>query len=306
VTEISCGICCRRQRAADAESGLVNLKGTVPIQRITTAVIAIPILAAAIQWGGSSLFCWIIAIAAGMALFELLGMAPVQSAVSKLSIITAGVSIVLLVDQYRPHLLYESMQYQSTLFGMLMTAPALLTYAVLLSVLALYPRKSFFMAAPFVAFLGVLYISLFLSYLILLYNNHNGKEWIFFLLIVLWCNDTGAYACGRTLGRIKLSPLVSPNKTVEGAVGGLGFSMIAALSVKMYLLTVLSFTQAAVLGLVIAVSGQAGDLCESALKRHFGCKDSGSMLPGHGGMLDRIDSLLFAAPIAYYCKLMIV
>jgi phosphatidate cytidylyltransferase len=283
----------------------VKLKGTVPIQRITTAVIAIPLLAAAIQWGGPALFSWIIAIASGMALFELLAMAPVQSALSRMSILIAGVSIVLLVHQYRAYLLYERMQYQSTFFGMLMTAPALLTYAALLSVLARYPRKSFFMAVPFVAFLGVLYISLFLSYLILLYNGQDGKQWIFFLLIVLWCNDTGAYACGRTLGRLKLAPLVSPNKTVEGAVGGLGFSLIAALFVKMYLLTVLSFTQAAVLGLVIAVSGQAGDLCESAIKRHFSCKDSGSMLPGHGGMFDRIDSLLFAAPIAYYCKLMI-
>jgi phosphatidate cytidylyltransferase len=197
------------------------------------------------------------------------------------------------------------MRYQSSLAGAVMTVPAVLTFAALLSILARYPGKTVFIDPPFLYLLGVLYISLFLSYLILLYNGPNGREWIFFVLIVLWCNDSGAYAFGRTLGRRKLSPLVSPNKTVEGAAGGVGCGIVATLCLNLVLLTALSVMQAAALGLVISLAGQAGDLCESALKRHFGCKDSGSMLPGHGGMLDRIDSLLFAAPVAYYCKLII-
>jgi phosphatidate cytidylyltransferase len=268
-------------------------------------VIAIPLLAAAIQWGGPVLLCWIIALAAVTALFELLAMATVRSSLIRLSVMTAGAGIVLLVHHFRTHLAAEGMRFQSSLSGGVMAVPAVLTYAVLLSILARYPQKSIFVDPPFLYLLGMLYISLFLSYLILLYNGPSGREWIFFVLIVLWCNDSGAYAVGRTLGRRKLSPMVSPNKTVEGAVGGTVCGLGAALALKLFLVTALSFTQAAALGVVISLSGQAGDLCESALKRHFGCKDSGSMLPGHGGMLDRIDSLLFAAPLAYYCKLLI-
>ena len=276
------------------------------IQRIITAVIAIPFLAAAIQWGGPSIFSLIIAVAAGIALYEFLTMIAVQSPISRLFMLAAGVSIVLLVHQCRTRLLYEGLQFQNALAGKLMIISVLLTIAAMLSLPALYPRKTPLLVAPVINLLGILYISLFLSYLILLYNGQDGKAWIFFVLLVLWCNDSGAYACGRTLGRHKLSPLVSPNKTVEGAIGGVVISLIAAVIAKMFLLKHLSLTQAAALGLVIALAGQAGDLCESALKRHFGLKDSGSVLPGHGGMLDRIDSLLLAAPFVYYAKLLIV
>lgn len=305
MTGSSCGVCRWRQRSARADAGRVHLKGTVPVQRIITAVIAIPLLAAAIQWGGPGIFCWIIALTAGTALFELLAMASVRSSLIRLTVMTAGVGIVLLVHQYRTHLAAEGMRFQNSLSGAVMTVPAVLAFAVLLSILARYPGKTVFIDPPFLYLLGVLYISLFLSYLIVLYNGPGGRELIFFVLIVLWCNDSGAYVFGRTLGRRKLSPLVSPNKTVEGAAGGAVCGLVAALALSMILVTALSFAQAAALGLVISLSGQVGDLCESALKRHFGCKDSGSMLPGHGGMLDRIDSLLFAAPLAYYCKMMI-
>jgi phosphatidate cytidylyltransferase len=194
----------------------------VPVQRIITAAIAIPLLAAAIQWGGRVLLCWIIALSAVTALFELLTMASVRSPLTRLTVLTAGVGIVLLVHHFRTHLAAEDMRFQSWLSGGVMAVPAVLTYAVLLSILARYPKKTIFVDPPFLYLLGVLYISLFLSYLILLYNDPDGREWIFFVLIVLWCNDSGAYAFGRTLGRRKLSPLVSPNKTVEGAAGGAG------------------------------------------------------------------------------------
>jgi phosphatidate cytidylyltransferase len=283
----------------------LKLNQTLPIKRITTAVVAIPLLAATIQWGGPALFCFIIAVAVGIALFELLDMVSVQAAFSRPLGLAAGLIIVSLIQHYRAYLSFESRLYQGNLFGLLMTFPALLIFAALLVMLALYPRKIFLSALPFVGGIGVLYISLFLSYLILLYNGQDGKAWVFFVLIVLWCNDSGAYVCGRTLGRHKLSPLVSPNKTIEGAIGGMVVCLFASVCAKMFFLEHLSFSQAAVLAIVISVSGQAGDLCESTLKRYFGFKDSGRVLPGHGGMLDRIDSLLFAAPFAYYYKMLI-
>jgi phosphatidate cytidylyltransferase len=263
------------------------------------------VLAAAIQWGGPAVFAFIIAAVSGIALLELLNMVSLQPAAYRLFALSVGLIIVVLIYQYRHSLSFESMMYQGDLFGLLMTFPALLTFAALLVILARYPRKNVFVAPPWVAALGVLYISLFLSYLILLYNGQNGRAWIFFVLAVIWSTDSGAYVCGRAFGRHKLSPLVSPHKTVEGVIGGMVCSLLAACAGQTILVMGLSFSQAAALALVIAISGLAGDLCESALKRHYGIKDSGSILPGHGGMLDRIDSLLFAAPCAYYFKLLI-
>jgi len=115
--------------------------------------------------------------------------------------------------------------------------------------------------------------------------------------IGVWTNDTMAYVCGRLFGKHKLYPSVSPNKTIEGFVGGVLFSGLA-LSIFAYFNDALTW-QISVLGLLIGVSSTLGDLFESFLKRHFGVKDSGNILPGHGGILDRFDGVLFAAPISY-------
>ncbi len=274
-------------------------------KRIITTLIGIPLLVVTIQWGGDTLFLCLVLISAAAALMELFSMTSTRPSLFKWISLTSGLFIIMLIGNYRHLLTFESAQYQGGLFSLLLTMPTLTVFTLLLFLYAACPRNTILIRQPLVTFLGVLYISLFLSYLILLYGGLNGKKWIFFLLIVLWCNDIGAYAIGRMWGRHRLSPLVSPHKTVEGAVGGLVFSLVAAVISKKLLLGDLGFAQAAALSLVIAVPGQAGDLCESALKRYFGVKDSGTMLPGHGGMLDRIDSLLFAAPLTYYCKMLI-
>jgi phosphatidate cytidylyltransferase len=125
-------------------------------------------------------------------------------------------------------------------------------------------------------------------------------------LLVTWASDTGAYAAGRTLGRHKLIPLVSPGKTVEGAIGGLVASVIVAwafgngvlrpaaqLGFKWYPWGIIAF------GVAISVAAQVGDLAESLLKREAGAKDSSRILPGHGGILDRLDSLFFVLPVSF-------
>lgn len=129
-------------------------------------------------------------------------------------------------------------------------------------------------------------------------DNSFAKILIMGIFILIWVSDTFAYLTGRTLGRTKLFPSVSPKKTVEGALGGLVFSLIAAYILSKYE-PVLSLTQWFVLAVVIVVSGIFGDLIESKFKRRVGVKDSGAILPGHGGVLDRLDSLVFAAPFAY-------
>jgi phosphatidate cytidylyltransferase len=149
---------------------------------------------------------------------------------------------------------------------------------------------------------GVIYVSLFLSYLLLIRNGRDGELWIFLLLIVVFIGDTGAYYVGSYLGRHKLCQAISPNKTVEGAMGGLFAGLGAGALYKSLLLPMLPWSLSLLCFLSINIAGQMGDLFESELKRAAHVKDSGTLLPGHGGVLDRIDALLFAAPVAYVFK----
>jgi len=121
---------------------------------------------------------------------------------------------------------------------------------------------------------------------------------MFFALVML--TDTGAYYVGRSLGRHKLAPRISPGKTIEGAVGGFLVAMVTGVLCKIIFFHEIPITHAIALGAAIGFVGQIGDLAESMLKRGAGVKDSGNLLPGHGGMLDRIDSILFCAPLLYY------
>ncbi|MCK0161905.1 phosphatidate cytidylyltransferase [Allomuricauda sp. F6463D] len=118
------------------------------------------------------------------------------------------------------------------------------------------------------------------------------------IFILIWVNDTFAYLVGRTLGRTKLFPSVSPKKTIEGSAGGLIFALLAAYFLSWHE-TRLSLTEWMVMACLIVVAGSLGDLLESKFKRMAGVKDSGAILPGHGGIWDRLDSLVFAAPFAY-------
>lgn len=149
---------------------------------------------------------------------------------------------------------------------------------------------------------GIIYIPLFLSYIVLLRNTDNGELWIFLLLIVVFLGDTGAYYLGSYFGKHKLCPAVSPNKTIEGALGGLAASLVSGALIKHFFLSLLPWGLSLLFFLSIGIAGQVGDLFESQIKRVAHIKDSGAILPGHGGVLDRIDALLFAAPVAYIFK----
>lgn len=150
-------------------------------------------------------------------------------------------------------------------------------------------------------FVGAIYIGFGFSYMIQIRWMTDGLLWSLFVLGVIWAGDTGAYFIGRKLGKRKLWPAISPNKTVEGSLGGLVLSMIVGFSIAS---TIPSLDWQAALGitLVVAVAGQLGDLVESAIKRTTGVKDSGGLLPGHGGVLDRFDSLLFALFIIHLLR----
>lgn len=157
------------------------------------------------------------------------------------------------------------------------------------------------------AVLGGVYPGLLMSALIRIRQLPAHAEWwIVLTLVVTWWNDTGGYFAGRAFGKHKLFERISPKKTWEGAAGGLLLATVGALAVKHFWIPELPYWGAAVIALGASVLGPLGDLSESMLKRSFGAKDSGKLLPGHGGMLDRIDALLFNAPFVLLCARVLV
>jgi phosphatidate cytidylyltransferase len=151
------------------------------------------------------------------------------------------------------------------------------------------------------AVLGTVYPGLMLSALVRLRQLDRGEWWIVLALTVTWMNDTGAYFAGRAFGKRKLFERISPSKTWEGAIGGAVASIAGALVVRHFWLPGLPVWGAALIGAGASILGPIGDLSESMLKRAFNAKDSGRLLPGHGGFLDRIDALLFNAPFVLLC-----
>lgn len=155
--------------------------------------------------------------------------------------------------------------------------------------------------------LAATFVGVFFGYLLQLRlltdmpkGDENGSDLVFLLFFIVWASDTAAYYVGSLLGRHPLAPAVSPKKTVEGAVGGLAGALVAAFVARAWFMQRLGIGDCLILGLALGVVGMAGDLVESMLKRSAGVKDSATLVPGHGGLLDRVDSLLYAAPVLYY------
>ena len=148
---------------------------------------------------------------------------------------------------------------------------------------------------------GIFYISWFFSFLIKIRFLPYGTYFAAFLLLVTKMGDVGAYVIGKSIGKHTLIPRISPKKTLEGSLGGLGFSLAAALLSKLYL-PFIPVIHLIAMGIIIGFVAQLGDLCESLIKRDCQVKDSGANIPGLGGILDVIDSIIFATPI-FYCYL---
>ncbi len=180
------------------------------------------------------------------------------------------------------------------------TAPALLATFVLLPMggllLSLVRPDPIDKADRRVAWLiaGPLYVGM-LATLGRLHLRDNGGGWVVLTMMLAWWGDTGGYFAGRAFGKRKLYEKVSPKKTIEGAIGGLGGSVAGALCAHFWYLQALPLVDGVVLAVIAGALGQAGDLCESLIKRSAGVKDSGFIVPGHGGLLDRVDALVFTS-----------
>lgn len=263
------------------------------IKRLWTAIILVPILVVALFVDPSPWSILVFAtIAGGLAHDEFLRMALPASeedpALGLRVVVGALAAAVLALPM---------------ILGAGRVLPPLLAGAVLVIAAVLLARKRHLERAgrhAAACFAAILYVPLLASLWPLL-KLHFGPGWLFVTLAVAFMSDTGAYAFGRLWGKHKLYPAVSPGKTWEGALGGLVGANIATVGWgSLFLLPELSIPHAMVLGTVGSLAGQLGDLFESMLKRSYGVKDSGSILPGHGGMLDRVDALLFVGPVVYY------
>ena len=263
-------------------------------KRVITALWGIPLLIIAI-WFDVPLpwFTVLVAIWGVLAAFEFYGMV----AVSKVpSLVYFGLVWTLLFI-LAPHFDYDFI------------VPLLLTSAIVLSMILLVLRSqregAFTSWAWTIA--GILYVGWLLSYLVAL-RLDAGRNWVFFALFATFGSDTAAFFVGRALGRHRLAPRISPNKTWEGAIAGVFGAIIVSL---LFVLPTpfqlsLSYGQAILLGLLVSIFGQFGDLVESLLKRNVGVKESGRLMPGHGGILDRMDSVIFAGVVVYIYYIFVI
>jgi len=250
-------------------------------QRVLVAVVALPLGLAAVILGG----------------YFLLGLAVVVSFLGLHEYYT-------LLRPYRPNLFVGYLAGAGVLAGAFFLGP-LGILAGLAGMVALLFFWSLFgelgahlVARMAVTVFGVLWVPVGLVYLLMIRALAHGLALTLLVVACTILSDTFAFFVGRAIGRHQLAPHISPKKSIEGAIGGLAGAVVAAVVVRVYS-PWLSTTHAVILGLIVGLAGQWGDLFESAFKRDFRVKDSGTLLPGHGGILDRFDSLLFAGFAGY-------
>jgi len=252
--------------------------------RVATAAVGLPVVGVFVFWHDSRGFTALCLVAALLSLVEYTGLTmPGRPWAERAGIVLLGCGFFLGLT-LRP--------------GM---GLAWIFASVMASGLLLLPRATDLPAAwtrLTAAGFGIFYVGGLLAALPLLHAQM-GSAWVALVIAVTFGNDTGAYFTGRALGRHKLAPAISPGKTVEGAVGGLAASLAVVFAARGLFMPELSLRDCVMIGVPAAIVGPAGDLVESLLKRAAGAKDSGRLLPGHGGILDRIDALLFVG--AYVC-----
>ncbi len=255
-------------------------------KRIITALWGIPLVIVAI-WLGEPWFSLLVAIWGLLAVLEFYRLV----AAAKVPPLIYFGLIGTLVFILSPHFVS---------YGI--TLPVMLTSLIVLSLvwLVLRPQKEQAFASWVWTMAGMLYVGWLLSYFIALRGLDDGRDWVFLALFTTFGSDSSAFFVGRVLGKHRLAPHISPGKTWEGAIAGVFSAIIISLFLVNLLSLPLGYGGAMLLGLLVSVFSQLGDLVESLLKRNMGVKDSGKLISGHGGFLDRIDSVVFAGVVVYY------
>lgn len=257
-------------------------------QRIISALVGIPLVVIAVWFGGIPLIL-LTGLIIVLGLKEMTGMLAKLGLKPSLWLAVTG-GLIMTAGAY----LYKEGYPGPTI--------TIILFMHLLATVALYPRYSLLDSAG--TMMGTMYVGL-LNYFYLLRMLPDGWIWLIFTLTATWTTDTAAYFVGMAFGRRRIAPTLSPKKTLEGAVGGFAGSILVA-GVFSYIYTFLPVSKVLLLGLSLGAAAQVGDLLESAFKRQAGVKDSSDLIPGHGGILDRIDSTLFTAPLVYYFVLLFI
>lgn len=200
-----------------------------------------------------------------------------------------GLYAFMLPDQWAAQI-YEWTGYIKVEFAFLAV--------ILLLIHTVVVKNSFTFDDAAFAVLGTLYLGMGFYYTI--ETREYGLAYIIFALFIVWFTDSGAYFTGRKIGKRKLWPEISPNKTVEGFIGGIVWAIGIGLILNYFVDLDKPILIIIAVSIIASIFGQMGDLVESALKRHFNVKDSGNILPGHGGILDRFDSILFVMPLLHF------
>ena len=253
------------------------------IQRLATAAVGIPVIVLVI-WVGGVLLAGVVAVAVVIASIELSTARGMQSA--PMSLLAAAVTAVLPLS---------ALAGQEYVLGAAVGALVLLSTGYTMRPDPREEIEGWLWGVSTAVYLGAL-----ASYFVLLRREHDGRDWLFFTVITVWVTDTGAYFVGRMIGKHKLAPHISPAKTIEGGFGSLAAGFICVFVLNEALGLNLAVQNEIALGLLMPPVIMVGDLAESALKRSLQIKDSSGLVPGHGGIADRLDSLLFAAPLVYY------
>jgi phosphatidate cytidylyltransferase len=254
--------------------------------RELTAAIAAPLAIWIIGWSHEYVYDATIALIAGLALYEflLLGERKGYNVPKTLCIAV----MLFIIAAY----ILEPISVEMGVFVALLLIPASYVFS----------RGDLDQALPSsaIAVMSTLYVGMLGGSLIRLRQDFaEGPKLVFFLLIVVWIADAGAYYVGKNFGKTRLSPRISPKKSVEGLIGGVVTSIIAAIVIHYTFFPAFPVVHAAIAGIVLSLAGVIGDLAESMWKRSAAVKDSGTLIPGHGGFLDRFDSIFYTAPMLY-------
>jgi len=259
-------------------------------QRLATTIFVLPILIAAIWFGDIwfTIFLTTAAILSGLEFYRMASHANTQP------LIYFGLAwiMILMISVHCP---YPAAK------------PIIITTGIVISLVWLLfrsPREQAFNNWGW-TLAGVFYIGWMLSYWIMVRHIEFGREWVFWGMLITFGNDTAAYFTGRTWGKHTLSPAISPAKTWEGAIGGFVGTVVCGIVLGLLFKLPITLWQIIVLALAISLFAQLGDLIGSLLKRNTGIKDSSKLLPGHGGMLDRADSVIFTGIVIYHYVLLI-
>jgi len=253
-------------------------------QRILSALVLIPPFLLLVQFGSPLHFALLVSLAIALAAREFSRLCPVGA--------DRGLSLLTVTG---------ALAWHAAVFltgGVAAVAAALAGVALMRAVLRREERRVGMLQAAWIL-LGTVYAGGLLSFASLLRALPEGRQLVYYLAFTTWAGDIGAFYVGSHLGRRPLAPRISPRKTVEGALGALAVAVLVAVAGSGRVWPRLPWNVAAIGGLVLAVAGILGDLAESAVKRAAAAKDSGTLIPGHGGVLDRLDSLMFTCPVLY-------